>query len=152
MRIPFLIAILTAAAPSVLAQTHDQPARTGASITIERSLTISSVQRMSFAPATSRAGSAVMTQSSEAVIRVTGDPGRVYRVTLPAAVVAQPGDLSVEAFTVISENSGDITDSLTARVDDSGLDRLHISGRLNQSSGITLTNVTASVPVGVDYE
>lgn len=146
------LAMISIAAP-VRAQTAELPPRTAAgSITVERSLTISSVQPMSFASTTTRADSAVVAQSTEAVIRVTGDPGRVYRVTLPESVVAQPGDATVDALRVVSDNSGDITSTLTARMDASGLDRLHISGRLSQSNGITLTNVTAAVPVGVDYE
>jgi hypothetical protein len=39
-----------------------------------------------------------------------------------------------------------------ARMDLAGQDRLHISGSLRQSSGIIITDVTAAIPLSVDYE
>lgn len=147
-----LVLLLAGSAVHANAQTVDSPARAGASITIERSLTVASVRPMIFHRAPSQPETAALAQSGEAVIRVTGDPGRVYRVSLPSSIVAQPGDLTVDTLTIVSENSGDITQTLTARMDSKGLDRLHISGLLRQVGGVTLTDVTAAVPVGVDYE
>lgn len=139
------------AAPA-FAQTAESPPKANASLTIERSLTIAAVQPMSFNPVSTGPGVTVTTQSGTAVIRVSGDPGRVYRVTLPAAIVARPGDMAVDLFTVISDNSGDITRNLTARMNAEGSDRLEITGLLRQPGGIARSNVSAAVPIGVDYE
>lgn len=134
------------------AQTGEAPSRASASITIERSLTVASLRPMSFSPVSSHADIAAVAQSGEAIIRVTGDPGRLYRISVPRSVVAQPGDLTVDTLAIVSDNSGDITRTLTARMDGDGVDRLRISGMLRGSNDIRLSNVTAAVPVGVDYE
>ena len=152
MRSLILAASLCAVAAPAFAQTAESPPRASGSLTIERSLTIAAVQPMSFNPVSTRKGVVVTTQSGTAIIRVNGDPGRVYRVTLPAAIVARPGDLAVDVFTVISDNSGDITRNLTARMNSEGSDRLRITGLLRQPADIGLANVNAAVPIGVDYE
>jgi hypothetical protein len=152
IRFLILAAGLSLAAHSALAQSQDTAQRASASLTIERSLSVATVRPMSFNPVSSRTGGVVMTPSGPAVIRITGDPGRVYRVTLPTRVVAGPGDLTVDTLTVISDNSGDITRNLTARMDSAGFDRLQITGLLSQQTGIAVTNVSAAVPIGVDYE
>ena len=147
----FAAAVVAMAPPAQGQEAGPRPVASG-SLTIERPLTVASVQPMSFNPVSSRTGATATARASEAVIRVTGDPGRVYRVTLPESIVAQPGDLTVDRFTIVSDNSGDITASLTARMDSMGRDRLHITGRLRDAAGLTLSDVTAAVPVGVDYE
>ncbi|NJC41689.1 hypothetical protein GGQ87_001947 [Brevundimonas alba] len=147
----FAAILLAVAAPALAQESVPHPVASG-SITIERPLTVASVQPMSFSPVSSRAEAAVTAKAGEAVIRITGDPGRVYRVTLPDSILAQPGGLTVDSFTIVSDNSGDITSSLTARMDSTGRDRLRISGLLRDASGLSLSDVTAAVPVGVDYE
>ncbi len=145
------VSLCGVAAPA-FAQIAEIPPSANASLTIERSLTIAAVQPMSFNPVSTSTGVVVTTQSGTAIIRVSGDPGRVYRVNLPAEIVASPGDRPVDVLTVISDNSGDITSNLTARMNAEGSDRLQITGLLSQPSGIALTNVSAAVPIGVDYE
>jgi len=145
------ISLCGVAAPA-LAQTDESPPKANASLTVERSLTIAAVQPMSFNRVSIGTSVTVTTQSGTAVMRVSGDPGRVYRVTLPAAIVARPGDMAVDLFTVISDNSGDITQNLTARMNSEGSDRLEITGLLRKPVGIALSNVSAAVPIGVDYE
>ena len=145
------VSLCGVAAPA-FAQNAESPPNANASLTIERSLTIAAVQPMSFNPVSTSTGVVVTTQSGTAIIRVSGDPGRVYRVNLPAEIVASPGDRLVDVLAVISDNSGDITRNLTARMNAEGSDRLQITGLLSQPSGIALTNVSAAVPIGVDYE
>lgn len=145
------VGVYAVAAPA-FAQTAESSPTAMASLTIERSLRIAAVQQISFNPVSTRTGVVVMTPYGTAIIQVTGDPGRVYRVTLPADIVARPGNLEVDVFTVISDNSGDITRTLTARMNSEGYDRLQITGQLRQPNGIALSSASAAVPIGVDYE
>ncbi len=152
IRFLILAACLSLAANWAMAQPQDTAQRANASLTIERSLSVAAERPMTFNPVSSRIGMGIMTQSGAAIIRITGDPGRVYRVTLPTRFVAGPGDLTVDTLTVISDNSGDITRTLTARTDSAGVDRLQITGLLSQNISTSLTNVSAAVPIGVYYE
>lgn len=152
IRFLILAAGLSLADESALGQSQDTSPRANATLTIERSLSVATVRPMRFNPVSSNSGTIVTTRSEPAVILVTGDPGRIYRITLPPTVLAGPGDLTVDTLTVVSDNSGDVTRNLTARMDAAGSDRLQITGLLRQATGIVLTNVSAAVPIGVDYE
>lgn len=151
-RVILSLGLLLTAGP-VLAQESDATRRAGASLTIERPVTVAAVRPMTFSPIVSSGVRAtVRAPAAAAIIQVTGDPGRVYTVTLPAWITDNPELYSVGSFTVISENSGDITQSLTAQMNAEGSDRIEIRGLLLQADGVTLTNVTTAVPVNVDYE
>ncbi len=90
--------------------------------------------------------------ATEAIIEVTGDPGRVYRVRLPDMIEAGTEGATIDSFTLRSDNSGDISETLTARMDAHGFDRLHVGGQLRRTAGLVITEVSAAVPLSIDYE
>lgn len=143
-----LALLLCAPAGNVLAQSR----MAEGAITIERALTVSTVRPLSFGRTSADGVPLPAGLATDAVIQITGDPGRVYRVRLPAAVRTESPAATIDSFTIRSDNSGDISETLTARMDLAGQDRLHISGSLRQSSGIIITDVTAAIPLSVDYE
>lgn len=122
------------------------------SITIERALTVDSLRPMAFTRPGSSIDQITSTVVTEAVIEVTGDPGRVYRVSLPRSIDADLLGSVIDTFTLRSENLGDITETMTARMNADGFDRLYIGGRLRGKSSVLLTGVVTAVPLTVDYE
>lgn len=137
----------------MLAGAAEAQSRTGgASLTIERPLTVSTVRPLTFGPSQVDGTIQAKRVSTQAIIRVTGDPGRIYRIRLPSSVTAPSAGAVIEGFTIWSDNSGDISEVLTARMDDTGRDRLHIGGQLRNSGSLTLSEVTTAVPLSVDYE
>ena len=151
--IPATLLALLIAAPTI-AQTR---VATG-SIQVERALTLSNVQSMSFV-ATRRniAGSSMVEEpaaasTAPAVIDITGDPGRIYKIQLPETVSAEVADTVIDGFQVWSETMGDVTTTMSGRLNSEGRDRLLISGVLTGASGMIITNVSAAVPVSIDYE
>jgi len=121
-------------------------------VTIERALTISTVRALSFGRVPANGATVPASGSTDAIIQVTGDPGRLYRVRLPAAISTSTPGITVDSFTIWSDNSGDISNTLTARMDGSGQDRLRIGGSLRRSSTLVITDVTTAIPLSVDYE
>lgn len=121
-------------------------------IVIERALTLSAVRPLTFARSSPNGGALHSAGFEEAVIQVTGDPGRLYRVRLPETIATSTPGTIIDGFTVWSDSSGDISRSLSGRIDATGRDRLRIGGSLRHSNGIILTDVTAAIPVSVDYE
>ena len=89
---------------------------------------------------------------NEAIIEVTGDPGRMYRITLPDSIAAGHMGSTVDSFTLRSQNSGDITRTLTAHMNALGTDRLHIGGRLRGANGLLIVGVKAVIPLTIDDE
>ncbi|WGM31853.1 DUF4402 domain-containing protein [Brevundimonas sp. NIBR11] len=151
IRLPPLIVLgLCALAGPSLAQTQTRPA-TG-SIVIERALTVSGVRPMTFKESGREIDAVSGSEISEAIIEVTGDPGRVYRVRLPAAIEADGLGSTIDSFTLRSDNSGDISETLTARMDAHGFDRLHVGGQLRRTPGLVITEVSAAIPLSIDYE
>jgi hypothetical protein len=147
---------VSVAAPAATAQSR---VATGA-IQVERALTLSNVQSMSFL-ATRRniagAEAAAIDEttgpsSAPAVIDVTGDPGRVYRIQLPETIRADIADSVINGFQVWSETMGDVSETMAGRLNSEGHDRLRISGVLTTTRGVVLTDVSAAVPVSIDYE
>ncbi len=121
-------------------------------VTVERALTISTVRSLSFGRIPANGATIPASGSTDAIIQVTGDPGRQYRVRLPAAIMTSTPGVTVDSFTIWSDNSGDIANTLTARMDGSGQDRLRIGGSLRRSSALVITDVTTAIPLSVDYE
>lgn len=144
--VSILILLLGLAASPVLAQVA------GGSITIERALTVASARPMAFGLSDEGVDAVASGEISEAIIEVSGDPGRVYRIHLPDSVAAGPEGAFVEDFTLRSENSGDISRTLIARMDANGFDRLHVGGRLRHRGGISFSDINAAIPLTIDYE
>ncbi|MFC5344411.1 DUF4402 domain-containing protein [Brevundimonas staleyi] len=141
-----VVALCAMAAPALAQQ---RPAT--ASITIERALTVTGIRPMGF-EATGGQVDAVGGGTTEAIIEVTGDPGRIYRVQLPGSIKADGLGSMIDTFTLRSDNSGDISETLTARMDANGFDRLHVGGRLRRAPGLVITEVSAAIPLSIDYE
>ena len=132
------------------AAAQSRPAQ--ASLTIERALTVSRVRPMTFKEGEGEVDAVASGSSTEGIIEVTGDPGRVYRVRLPEEIATGTEGATIDSFTLRSDNSGDISESLTARMDAHGFDRLHVGGRLRRTAGLVITEVSAAVPLSIDYE
>lgn len=155
-----MILALTFASP-VLAQTQ----RAQGTLTVERAVGVSEISRMVFNASATASESASgemappeqttlsaatrLSADAPAVIRVSGDPGRSYRVNLPRSIEDPKTNATISGFSVWSHNSGDITESLTARMDETGRDTLRVSGFLSR---LAFTDVTAAVPIVVNYE
>lgn len=135
-----------------------QTRQTESSIRIERSVGVTTMARMAFAADDGkppRPGEASVseargtTSSAPAVIQVTGDPGRTYRINLPTSLSAPMTNATISQFRVWSQNSGDISDTLTSHMDRAGRDTLRVTGVL---STVTFEDVTAAMPITVNYE
>lgn len=142
------LALCTLAAGPALSQTRQATAM----ITIERALTVSGVRPMTFKENGGEVDAVAGSEVSEAIIEVTGDPGRVYRVRLPDNIKADGVGSTIDSFTLRSDNSGDISETLTARMDAHGFDRLHVGGHLRRVPGLIITEVSAAIPLSIDYE
>lgn len=143
-----LTALLLACAFPVLAQ---EPAR--ATLSVERSLSIASVRPIQLSPndpVATLSMRADIQPNAPAVISVTGDPGRVYRIRVPDTLTSVEGVALVEGLRIWSENTGDISSSRTSRMDFEGRDLLRVSGRLRPAAGAT--EPIAALPLSVDYE
>lgn len=144
--------ILTFVLAAVAGETTAQSRTATGTIIVERALTISTVRSLSFGPSRGNEAIPISTAPTQAVIQVTGDPGRIYRVRLPAVISTSTPGATIEGFTIRSDNSGDISQTLTAQMDGTGKDRLHIGGSLRRPSTLTLSEVTTAIPLSVDYE
>lgn len=122
-------------------------------LTIQRGLSISTVSPMRLQPSERDVGLSVAGSEmvdAPAMIQISGDPGRVYRIRLPQA----GGDDSValiQDLQIWSANAGDISETRVARLDLNGQDMLRVSGRLRlrlDDEGEPI----AALPLSIDYE
>ena len=143
--------------------------------TIIRTMSVSTTAQMSFGrlqhngagPATSNVvlGAAPPTARTSANVQllpnggetpairvITGEPGRIYRVTPPASATATPGGLTVTAFTLWSANNGDITASRLGQLNAQGKDTIRIGGSLVVPKGTKNDTFTANAPVTITYD
>lgn len=152
------LASLTILALFIAAPTMAQTRVATGTIQIERALTLSNVQSMSFVATRRNLGGASIVEepaaasTAPAVIDITGDPGRVYKIQLPETINAEAADTVIDGFKVWSETMGDVTTTMSGRLNSEGHDRLLISGVLTGASGMIISNVSAAVPVSIDYE
>ncbi len=144
-----------------------QTRQASAAVTVERAVGVSQISRMIFnatatedatitsaatAPSpeeTTLVSSRAMAADAPAVIRISGDPGRAYRINLPRSISDPDTNATITDFSVWSDNSGDITETLSARMDQTGRDTLRVSGVL---SVVAISDVSAAVPITVNYE
>jgi hypothetical protein len=143
--------------------------------TIIRTMSVSTTAQMSFGklqyngngPATSNVvlGSAPPTTRTSANVQllpnggetpairvITGEPGRIYRVTPPVSATATPGGLTVTAFTLWSANSGNITASRLGQLNAQGTDTIRIGASLVVPKGVKNDTFTANAPVTITYD
>ena len=90
--------------------------------------------------------------SAPAVIDIIDDPGRIYRVQIQEGINAEIDEGVIHGFQVWSETMGDVSTTVTGRLNDEGHYRLRISGVLTTTASGFVTNVSTAVPVGIDYE
>lgn len=130
-----------------------QAAATG-SVTIRQAVAVSSQRPMRFQAQEQQTSLGVSTEGGQAdapaVIQVTGDPDRAYRIRLPQTVGADGA--VIEGLKVSSLTSGDITGLGVARMDAEGRDLLSISGRLKTGVGGLTPGAPASLLVSIVYE
>jgi hypothetical protein len=143
--------------------------------TIIRTMSVSTTAQMSFGklqyngagPATSNVvlGSAPPTTristdvqllpgggETPAIRVITGEPGRIYRVTPPVSATATPGGLTVTAFTLWSANGGNITASRLGQLNAQGTDTVRIGASLVVPKGTKNATFTANAPVTITYD
>lgn len=145
-----LLAGLIAGAPAVASA---QAENGSASLTVRRGLSIATVTPMRLQPsepdvALSVSGTNLV--DAPAMIQISGDPGRVYRIRLPQQD-ADEGVALIQDLKIWSATSGDISESRVARLDLQGHDLLRVSGRLRvrlDDEGEPI----AALPLSIDYE
>lgn len=121
-----------------------QSAEGGAALQVHRSLSVATLSPMRLdrdSDAAALVAQNGVTADSAAVIRLSGDAGRAYRIRLPRRNQADWRELSIW-----SANDGDISDGLSGRLDAEGQDTLRITGRTSQHAGM------AVLPVSIDYD
>lgn len=77
-------------------------------------------------PAPSAAPGPVPAAGGGAVVQITGDPGRLYRISVAAPVPTDPNAPPPAVLTIWSDTSGDISESQTGQLDANGQDTLRI--------------------------
>lgn len=123
------------------------------SLSVQRGLSIASARPIRL----SDSGSASLTVEGDirpdapALIRVLGDPGRVYRIRVPRDPDQAEGAASVKKLQILSANAGDVSVSGLALMDHQGQDLLQISGNLRSSDNGRTASPTA-LPLSIDYE
>lgn len=145
------LALIGAAA--IAGSVHAQSVDASGTLSVQRSLSVATVRPMRIEAVSSEVGLSVSTENladAPAMIQVTGDPGRVYRIRV--ATPNEDPDLSVvEDLTILSSNTGDITESRVSHLDAFGRDMLRVTGQLRTPSGQAAGEV-ASLPLSIDYE
>lgn len=121
-----------------------QSATGGAALQIHRSLSVATLSPMHLDR--DREAVALFAQDagaldSTALIRLSGDAGRAYRIRLPERGQADWRDLSIW-----SANDGDISGGFSGRLDAQGQDPLRVTGRPSPNAGM------AVLPVSIDYD
>lgn len=150
---PLRLLILTALIAGTPVAAAAQSENGSASLTVRRGLSISTVSPMRLQP--NEPGVSLSVTGSNpvdapAMIQISGDPGRVYRIRLPQGEADQ--DVAViEDLKIWSANSGDISETRVARLDLQGHDLLRVSGRLRIRLGDEGEPI-AALPLSIDYE
>ncbi|MBD7941584.1 DUF4402 domain-containing protein [Brevundimonas guildfordensis] len=119
-------------------------------LSVVRSLSIASVRPIQLAhgPLDRPLGvSAEMPIDAPAVIQIAGDPGRVYRIRAPQALVTARGETVLDDLRLWSANTGEVSSSRAGRMDANGRDVLYVTGRLTAAG-----TGRASLPISIAYE
>lgn len=141
------LVVVSAPASAAFTQTADS------SLTVQRSLSvvaIRSIQIASPGQGTSLSLRALVDPDAPAEVRVTGDPGRVYRIRIPSSLLSADGEVILDNLKIWSLNTGDVSQTKVSHMDLEGRDLLRITGRLRLESGETLDAI--SLPLSIDYE
>lgn len=150
MRYSLIIALLvTGLSSPVLAQS----ASGAASLTVSRGLSVATVRpmRLQLSPGDAALSvTGVTLADAPAMIQISGDPGRVYRIRL--APVGEGATAAViDDLRIWSANAGDISVARVSHMDLQGRDLLRVSGRLRVSEN-PAADAVATLPLSIDYE
>lgn len=137
--------IIAAAAVLCATSAQAQSATGGAALQIHRSLSVATLSSMHLDRDRGEAVALIAQDAgaldSAAVIRLSGDAGRAYRIRLP-----RPSQADWRNLSIWSANDGDISGGLSGRLDSEGQDTLTITGQPSQQAGM------AVLPVSIDYD
>lgn len=107
-------------------------------------------------PPTERSGNyAILTPGggeSPMILNITGGSNLIVRVSLPPRVLTTLGSQVVNQFQIWSQNSGDITQTGHAMLDEDGHDTIRIGGILNVPVGMPSGLYGARIPIVFSYE
>jgi hypothetical protein len=81
-----------------------------------------------------------------------GEPGRLYRVSLPESVLTTSGRLLVNEFTLWTQNQQSITATRLGTFGVNGSDTLRVGGKLTIPKGTRQGIYEVKVPVTISYE
>lgn len=170
----FAMAYLLSSAPGT-AQLADRALRASrGAITIFRPLSVAATANMSFGrlqpQGNAQPGTVVLTSmppiqripngistlpggaETPAVRTISGEPGKIYRIIVPASAVSSQGGHLVNAFTLWTENGGNITTTRVGQLNASGTDVLRIGATINLPKGTKQETYTVNVPISILYE
>lgn len=142
-----------AGGPLALAQTAAPPP-TG-SITVQNRLNVATIRPMQFQTRVGGGSLAVSVDglaAAPAMIQISGDPGRIYRIRVPRLVTSTGDIATISDLQVWSENSGDISGTGVGRLNADGQDLLRISGELRILRSDGGQEGIATLPLSIDYE
>ncbi|ATQ43879.1 hypothetical protein [Caulobacter mirabilis] len=153
----FLAAVAAVIATPTLASPHEiaPSAQAEAALEVVRGLNVVSMRPMRLSPHPPRARDGVQggaLADAPAIIRISGDPGRLYRIRMPRILLADDSLAVIEELRVWSLGSGDITQSRVAQVGPGGRDVLRVSGRLRLLRPEAARAMFATLPISIDYE
>lgn len=150
-RLLTLLIVGLLAAPGIAAA---QSSDGNVALTIQRGLSMSVVRPMQLEATSASAGLSVTASNlsdAPAMIRIAGDPGRMYRVRLPEAQENGQSVALIENLRIWSINAGDISTTRSGRLDADGRDLLRVSGQFRMRAGAEAEPI-AALPLSIDYE
>ncbi len=168
------LVLIAAAAPGSAQVTNSAQRASNGTITIFRPLSVTATANMSFgrlqpqgngqpgsviltsAPPTQRIATGVSTlpggTETPAIRTLSGEPGKIYRITVPASAVSTQGGHLVNAFTLWTQNGGNVTSTRIGQLNASGTDVLRVGATINFPKGTKQNTYTVSVPISILYE
>lgn len=149
--VAFLLALFIAAVAVPTA--HAEVGSAAASLDVQRSLSIASARpiRLLDESSASLTVEGDIRPDAPALIRVSGDPGRLYRIRIPLTSDLASGAARISDLRILSVNAGDVSMSGVARMDHQGQDLLQISGSLRTSDN-GRAETPPALPLSIDYE
>jgi hypothetical protein len=85
-------------------------------------------------------------------VSVTGEPGRAYRIAVPATATSTPGGYGVRTLTVATRTSGLVTTLRQAQLDAAGTDTVYVGATLDLPKGAKADAYAAQFTIAIAYE
>jgi hypothetical protein len=83
---------------------------------------------------------------------IRGEPGRTYRISLPASVASSPGNYVVNSFTAWTASNGNAGATISGQFNSSGNDTVQIGATIRFTQGAKQDVFTAAIPINIAYE